>query len=97
MKSVTVPLLALALCTGVGSIANAEILVRPDGGYNVRQSTGTPSRGLTMQAVLQQFGEPLKRARTVGNPPISTWHYAGYKVYFERDVVLHTVITVAGR
>jgi hypothetical protein len=28
----------------------------------------------------------------VGEPPISRWEYTGYTVYFEHDLVLHSVI-----
>ncbi|MEJ2178697.1 MAG: hypothetical protein P8Y12_12410 [Gammaproteobacteria bacterium] len=27
----------------------------------------------------------------MGNPPISSWHYQDYKVYFEYDLVITTV------
>lgn len=51
-----------------------------------------PSRGMTMQAVSRQFGEPGERVAAVGEPPIARWVYGEYVVYFEKDRVLHTVL-----
>lgn len=51
-----------------------------------------PARGTTQTAVESRFGSPLLKADPVGAPPISSWEYANYYVYFERDLVLHTVL-----
>ena len=52
----------------------------------------TPRNGLNMAQVRQQFGEPAQEVPAVGEPPISRWEYTGYTVYFENDLVLHSVI-----
>ena len=52
-----------------------------------------PSRGMSQDAVLARFGEPLSLTRPVGQPPISKWHYADFTVYFESAVVIHSVLT----
>ena len=52
----------------------------------------TPRNGLGMAQVRQQFGEPAQEVPAVGEPPISRWEYTGYTVYFENDLVLHSVI-----
>jgi hypothetical protein len=52
----------------------------------------TPRNGLSMAQVRQQFGEPAQEVPAVGEPPISRWEYTGYTVYFEHDLVLHSVI-----
>ncbi|HAJ91236.1 MAG TPA: hypothetical protein DCO71_01210 [Gammaproteobacteria bacterium] len=52
----------------------------------------TPRKGLNMALVRQQFGEPAQEVPAVGEPPISRWEYTGYTVYFENDLVLHSVI-----
>lgn len=51
-----------------------------------------PGNGMTMDQVMQRFGEPKERVGAVGDPPISRWVYDSYTVYFEHDLVLHSVI-----
>lgn len=50
-----------------------------------------PTRGMLMDAVARQYGEPQSRLPAVGDPPITRWVYDSYVVYFERDRVLHAV------
>ena len=50
-----------------------------------------PKRGIKMDAVLSQFGEPDQRLGPVGEPPITEWIYGSFRVYFEYQIVLHTV------
>lgn len=50
-----------------------------------------PSRGLTRQQVLKQFGAPVFWQDDVGEPPITHWRYPAYSVYFENNRVIHTV------
>ena len=50
-----------------------------------------PSRGSRMEAVLSEFGEPNDRSGPVGEPPITEWDYGSFRVYFEYEIVLHTV------
>jgi hypothetical protein len=52
----------------------------------------TPRNGLSMTQVREQFGDPAQEVPAVGEPPISRWEYTGYTVYFEDDLVLHSVI-----
>jgi hypothetical protein len=46
-----------------------------------------------MTTVEQKFGAPVTRHPTVGAPPITRWDYAGFSVFFERDRVIHAVVT----
>ena len=50
-----------------------------------------PARGMSIQRVEQEFGAPLSRRGPVGEPPIRVWSYAGFRVYFETDRVIHSV------
>lgn len=50
-----------------------------------------PTRGMTMEAVKNRFGEPTQRRSGIGEPPISRWFYDSFIVYFESNRVLHTV------
>ncbi|MGA8278514.1 MAG: hypothetical protein WB784_09990 [Rhodanobacteraceae bacterium] len=56
-----------------------------------------PVRGMTMAQVERHYGAPLEKLPTAGgdtskHPPIHRWRYAGYTVYFERNLVLHSVL-----
>ncbi len=50
-----------------------------------------PVRGMSMNEVIQQSGEPQSRKDAVGNPPITRWIYQDYSVYFEGNTVIHSV------
>ena len=57
--------------------------------------TGTvnvPQRGMNMANVEHIFGTPIQKYDAVGKPPITRWDYADYVVYFEYNMVLHTVM-----
>ena len=51
-----------------------------------------PKTGMTRTAVKAQFGEPVKENPAKGKPPISSWEYADFIVYFESDYVIHSVL-----
>lgn len=50
-----------------------------------------PSRGSSMDQVLAEFGEPARRIEAIGEPPITTWDYGEFRVYFEYQTVLHSL------
>lgn len=50
-----------------------------------------PKRGLKMDDVLARFGEPDERFGPVGEPPITEWVYGSFRVYFEHEIVLHSI------
>ncbi len=50
-----------------------------------------PKRGISMDDVLSEFGEPDERFGPVGKPPITEWVYGSFRVYFEYEIVLHTI------
>jgi len=52
----------------------------------------TPRNGITMSQVRQQFGNPVSELPAVGDPPITRWDYGGFSVFFEHDLVLHSVV-----
>ncbi len=51
-----------------------------------------PSAGMTKEQVQERFGEPSGWNGPVGEPPISSWRYNGFTVYFEYDKVIHSVL-----
>ncbi len=55
-------------------------------------NTARPKTGMTKTLVKNQFGEPAKQNPAKGQPPISSWEYADFIVYFESDHVIHSVL-----
>jgi len=51
-----------------------------------------PPRGMTMSSVEEHFGEPESKNEPIADPPITTWQYSNYTVYFEYKYVIHTVV-----
>lgn len=58
-------------------------------------SATVPVRGMNMENVEHIFGTPLEKQEAVGKPPITRWVYPDYVVYFEYNLVLHTVMKAA--
>ena len=68
---------------------NADELQMP---ASTSATSGTPTRGMSMERVEAAFGAPTNREAAVGQPPITRWEYPAYVVYFENNIVLHTVV-----
>ena len=84
--------LILALAILIPVSLQADVLKMPGGEPQVITKSTVPARGMTQNEVLQRYGEPSSRKAAVGQPPISRWNYPGYSVFFEYNIVLHTVI-----
>ncbi len=86
-------IVAVLVIGAAAGVAVAETVVVDDK-VVVRDSTvQKPQRGMHMSAVEQQFGAPVTRHETVGQPPITRWDYRDFSVFFERDIVIHAVTT----
>ena len=73
--------------------AHAEVIKLPIGKQAAeKQQMSRPLNGMTRAQVNAHFGEPLNATAAVGDPPISSWEYADFFVYFEYDLVIHTVL-----
>lgn len=68
----------------------ADTLTIP-GHYESDKNTVLPRRGISMDRVLSDFGEPVSRNDAIGDPPITEWNYGDFRVYFEFQTVLHSV------
>lgn len=72
---------------------NAEVIKLSVGEQAAeKQQLDRPKNGMSRDQVRAHFGEPLNTTAPVGDPPIASWEYADYYVYFEYDLVLHTVL-----
>ncbi len=82
--------LLLVLLPGM---ARAEIIKIPVGQqHGVEPGIQLPLRGQSATLIKQHYGEPIKIAAAVGEPPISRWEYPAFAVYFEYDHVVHAVL-----
>jgi len=59
---------------------------------NSEQGIVRPVQGMSMAQVKQKFGQAESVSAAVGEPPITTWTYPGFKVYFEHNLVIFSVI-----
>ncbi len=92
MKRMLLTLLGAALAT-LSLVVVAEEIKLPVGQQAAGlQTVERPSRGMSPQQVEARYGAPLNKYGPVGTPPISSWEYADYLVYFEYSHVLHTVL-----
>lgn len=66
------------------------IEVQPDGTLPVRM-LDFPRRGMSMEKVKNELGQPLEVLPAVGKPPITRWTYSDRIVYFEYSSVVHVV------
>lgn len=100
----SLPLLAAAVVGAGGlavpQVAHAEnLLIRR---VQEEQGMNLPARGLSMAEVERRYGPPLLRLPPRGGssrwrPVINRWEYANFIVYFQRNIVIHTVLnTPAG-
>ncbi len=82
----------LLLLTGllVTAPVQAESLAIP-GHTETDEVQVMPRRGTHMDTVIAEFGQPDERYGPVGEPPIREWVYGGFRVYFEHEIVLHTI------
>ena len=73
------------------STTNAQQLIIPIGSQ-AKLEVLTPTMGMKMHSVLDEYGEPLQRWNPVGEPPITRWQYEHFSVYFESEFVMHSVV-----
>jgi hypothetical protein len=94
LKPVLAMLCALAGTAAVAPVVHADTLLM---NVEAEHAHDLPQRGLTMAQVEKRYGAPLEKLPVRGgdtpkHPPINRWRYAGYTVYFERNIVIHSVL-----
>ncbi|MCK4743773.1 MAG: hypothetical protein KAT25_08140 [Sulfuriflexus sp.] len=88
IKTLIKPLLLLSLCAASASLS-AETLSIINQPENSADGVLRPERGMQMQQVETNYGSPLSINDAVGEPPITSWVYEKYTVYFEGEYVIH--------
>jgi hypothetical protein len=84
---------AIASTLLLGSLAHADELKMTNAPQEMDKSgANQPARGMSMDKVEAAFGAPANRVAAVGNPPITRWEYPGFVVFFENNIVLHSVV-----
>lgn len=94
MSKLSTVLLSLSLLIGL-STASAEVISITDPRYQVPNDPSgvvRPTQGMSMQTVEQKFGQPEQKVPAVGEPPITRWIYPDFVVYFEHNLVIHSVV-----
>ncbi|MDJ0806307.1 MAG: hypothetical protein QNJ78_05680 [Gammaproteobacteria bacterium] len=59
---------------------------------NSSEGIPRPTRGMTMDQVKRDYGDPSMTHPWIGDPPITRWDYADYSVFFEYRHVLTSVV-----
>jgi hypothetical protein len=90
MDSIRSLVLVISLALSGATPVLADVLLME--GIQSAPAVNTPHNGITMAQVRQQYGNPVTEHPAVGEPPITRWDYSGYSVYFEHDLVLHSVV-----
>ncbi len=94
MKSISSLWLILAIIVSA-PVAVADVLLidtiaqEP---VNSNEGVPRPAKGMSMSNVKERYGEPMNEIPRVGDPPISRWVYDQYTVYFEHNLVIHSVM-----
>lgn len=94
-KRAKVSIAGLVLGLGLGSIGmltHAERITVPLGQQAKAWNIDVPATGLRKDQVEQRYGMAMSTTGPVGEPPIYTWEYDNFLVYFEGDHVIHSVV-----
>lgn len=87
-KTIYLTILLLGTVFTTNSFADTLLI---DSAYQ-KPEMQRPKKGISKEAVERKFGAPEKKIRAVGDPPISSWVYPEFTVYFEYNHVLHSVL-----
>ena len=80
-------LLLISLTVRAETIAvDDQVAVRPS-------DINCPGKGMNMRTVEAKYGAPQERHEAVGKPPITRWDYPLFSVFFEHELVIHSVVT----
>ncbi len=71
----------------------ADVIKMPSQSPQVVTSDSAPVRGMSKHQVESSFGAPQAISGPVGEPAIYRWDYANYSVFFEKNYVIHSVVT----
>ncbi|MGH1373439.1 MAG: hypothetical protein ACRBBW_15470 [Cellvibrionaceae bacterium] len=82
---------AVILLALIPAAVHSETIKVPVGQQGQSQNVDKPALGMTMDSVRTLFGTPVTQSPPRGEPPITRWEYNDFVVYFESDLVIHSV------
>ena len=94
MKKSTFTLLA-GILLSTTSLSQAEVISIADPAHqptNSAQGVLRPTQGMSMGVVERKFGPAEQKISAVGHPPIARWIYKDFVVFFENNLVIHSVV-----
>lgn len=74
----------------VQQVTGDVLKMRPGDTIRINQ-LDFPRRGMSMDKVQNELGQPVDISPTVGEPPITSWTYPDRVVFFEYSRVIHVV------
>ena len=74
------------------SVRGDALMMKPGETIRIDQ-LDFPRRGMSMDKVQNELGQPVQASAAVGEPPITTWTYPDRVVFFEYSRVIHAVAT----
>lgn len=93
----TLAVIAIVSALGLMTLSHADTLDITDESFAPAEpqmeTLVVPGRGMSMDQVRQEFGEPNNILPAVGDPPITRWEYNDFVVHFEHSFVIHTVVS----
>lgn len=89
-KFIAIILLALSLGL-LGTVYAQNLDMSGSEGSVTFDQPGKPTRGMSQESVQAKFGSPQSTVAAIGDPPISRWEYAEFVVFFEYNLVIHSV------
>ena len=85
-------MLACIMALALTPLTHADKIKLKLGEQGHQEQVQLPQRGMSADEVQNQFGEPETKTEPRGEPPISSWRYPMFAVYFENRHVLHSVL-----
>lgn len=85
-------MLTLCLAAVLAPVQAEEIRIPVGQQGEAYANVDRPSSGMTMQQVIEKYGQPQSVRGPVGNPPIERWDYPAFAVVFEGKYVIHSVL-----
>ena len=90
--STTAKALFLSIVLSFPSLTQADTITIPVGDQRPTDADMVlPERGMTMDEVVAEFGNPNQQHPPIGSPAIFKWQYETFSVYFEDTTVIRTV------
>lgn len=82
----------LSALTSSYAISDTVTIPEEQQGFS-QQELSRPTQGMSKEQVQLKYGEPNSFRDPIGDPPISSWTYEHFTVYFEYESVIHSVMT----